>query len=207
MQESSLFIGIPLHDGRVHAQTMAGCLQSMVAFRDRIKIVQQGGSFLPRNRDILTRHFLDSPATHMLCVDSDIGWAPDDVQALLDTGKDFVSGCYAKKQPNRQIPAGLLSRREGQLIEASYVPGGFLLLSRPCVERMVGAYRDLAYRVPEIGTVWALWASIYDRVTGYDGEDVAFCRRWRDIGGEIWLHSGVILRHFGELCYVPDPLE
>lgn len=175
----------------------------MTAFRDRIRIQTQVGSILPRNRDILTAQFIESPATHMLCIDSDIGWKPEHVQALLDTGKDFISGTYCKKQEDRGIPAGLTGKRVGQLLEADYLPGGFLLLSRACIERMVGAYREMEYMAPPFGRIWALWAPLFEQGVTYAGEDVAFCSRWKKIGGEMWMHRGVVLEHYGELAYVP----
>ena len=172
----------------------------MTAFAGRITFEVQGGSFLPRNRDILTTRFLDSEATHMLCIDSDIGWTPGHAQTLLDSGKEFVSGCYPKKQPDREIPAKLTGRNEGLLWEAEHVPGGFLLLSRAVVERMVGAYRKLEYTSGP-HRCWALWAPLFENGGSYDGEDVAFCRKARTIGIEIWLHQGVVLKHYGEHCF------
>lgn len=204
MADQSLFVATPLHNGWLHSSYVAGALQAMTAFAGRIAFEVQSGSFLPRNRDILTARFLDSGATHMLCVDSDIGWVPAQAQLLLDSGKDFISGCYPKKQPDRAIPAKLLGRHEGELWQAEYVPGGFLLLSRACVERMVGAFRKLEYTHNE-HRCWALWSSLFEYGGSYDGEDVAFCRRWTSIGGEIWLHQGVSLKHFGEHCFeIPE---
>jgi hypothetical protein len=137
----------------------------------------------------------------MLCVDSDIGWEPEHAQALLDTDKDFVSGCYAKKQANRQVPAVLLGKREGELQEARSVPGGFLLLSRACIERMWGAFRSLQYR-RDGHELCALWMPLMED-SEYCGEDVSFCYRWRKIGGKCWLHTGVVVDHYGEFKYVP----
>jgi len=151
---------------------------------------------------VLTARFLDSAATHMLCVDSDIGWTPADAQKLLDAGKDFVSGCYCRKQTSRDIPAELTGNREGDLLEASTVPAGFLLLSRAAVERMVGAYRHLQYK-NAWGQAWALWSPMFEHGAQF-GEDTSFCLRWRGLGQKIWMHSGVILQHIGECSYVPD---
>lgn len=198
-------IVIPTHDGRVHCQTMAGCLQAVIELPGRVRVEKAGGSFLPILRDRLTRTFLDSEASYMLCLDSDIGWASSDLVKLLETEKDMVSGVYTKKQKDREIPAKQLKGGavEGPLLECEYVPGGFLLVSRAAVERMVGAYRDLEYRA-DVGRLWGLWYPSFDRETGYDGEDVAFVRRWRKLGGKVWLHTGVVLSHWGEQCYLPE---
>jgi hypothetical protein len=195
----SLFVCTPVHSSWLYQGYVSGCLRAMSYFRDRIAVEIHSGSFLPRNRDILTSRFLDSKASHMMCIDSDVGWEPEHVQLLLDSGKDFVSGCYPKKQANREIPAKLTGHHEGDLWEAEYVPGGFLLMSRACVERMVGAYRNLEYMAGPI-RCWALWASLFEN-DSYDGEDVSLCRRWTRLGGQIWLHQGVSLKHHGEFTY------
>lgn len=192
-----LFVGIPVHDGKIHQNCVAGMMQTQTRFANRIAFDTHLGSFLPRNRDVLTAHFLDSGATHMLCLDSDIGFTPDDVQALLDTDLDFVSGCYAKKQPDREIPAKLNGKVSGDCLGVEHAPAGFLMLSRGCVERMVGAYRKLEYQSTN-GRAWGLW-----QPTNNNGEDVSFCYRWTEIGGSIWIHPGVILNHYGEHCYTP----
>ena len=218
----SLFVCTPSHDRKIHAAWTAGALAAQRVFSGRIAIDEQVGSILPRNRDLLTDRFLDSGATHMLCVDSDIGWHPAQAQALLDTGKPFVSGTYSKKQDDREIPAAYTGRRDGStfntltpnpakrgepiekpLWEATHVPAGFLLVERQVIERMIGAYRELEYRIAGVGTVWALWYPLFEQGVTYSGEDIAFCNRWRKIGGEIWMHRGVVLAHYGEAAYYP----
>lgn len=183
----------------MHYGYVAGALQAMTAFAGRIRLEVQSGSWLPRNRDVLTTRFLDSSASHLLFIDSDIGWKPEHAQMLLDSGKDFVSGCYPKKQADRAIPAETFDEREGDLWRAKTVPAGFLLLSRPCIERMVGAYRKLEYDTTVTRT-HALWSQITEGGCSF-GEDISFCLRWRAIGGDIWLHKGVKLTHYGEFAY------
>ena len=201
--DPSVFIGTPLHDGRVHHRYLAGVLQTMALFPGRMRIEFQVGSFLPWNRDALTSRFLESKCSHMLCVDSDVGWTAADAKKLIEADVDVVSGCYAQKNPSRALYGQLLARRNGELWEADHVPAGFLLLKRAAVERMVEAYPELQYSTGA-SKMWALWASLFEAGANYVGEDVAFCRRWRAIGGELWLHTGVTLQHFGEFAYVPD---
>ena len=202
MSEPIIFIATPSHDGTVTLPWVAGCLQAMQHFAGRVMMESQCGSFLPRNRDILTARFLQSGCSHMLCVDSDIGWKPTDAQKLLDTGKMFVSGVYCKKQPDRAIPAEFTSKTDDNLAQCNYVPAGFLLLSRQVIVAMCDAYQHLRYDNP-VGKLTALWSSLFER-RQYDGEDVAFCRRWTAIGGEIWMHMGVVVKHIGTTVYLPQ---
>ena len=198
----TIFVGVPIHDGKIYVECVAGMMQTQTAFPNRCQFDTLKGSFLPRNRDILTARFLDSAASHMLCLDSDIGFTPDNVNDLLNHDVEFVSVCYSKKQAVREIPAKLNGKTKDGLLGANHVPAGFVMLSRSCVERMVGAYRHLEYHSPQ--KLWALWSSIFDPNTTYSGEDVAFCDRWTAIGGEIWIDPGVILSHYGDSCYLPE---
>lgn len=214
----TLYLCTPTHDGRVHIAYHRGCLRTTTAFYERIQIASRAGSLLPRNRDMLTDGFLDSQATHMLCVDSDIGFGPEQVQALLDLRLPFVAGTYVKKQANCEIPAHYTGESRGEpfatlfangsrgkvidrpLWRCKYVPAGFMLLERATVERMAGAYRALQYNIPGMGMVVGLWSPD----PPHSGEDVAFCKRWTDLGGEIWLHRGIALEHHGDRVFLPD---
>ncbi len=84
------------------------------------------------------RPLLRSNATHLLCVDSDIGFTAADVQKLLSARRqDFASVCTQKKTVDRLLATPLRNQRQGDLVEAHYAAAGFLLLTRSCVERLI----------------------------------------------------------------------
>jgi hypothetical protein len=199
-QPPTLFLATPTHDARVHHAYMNGVLEAALAHRGRLIISKFTSLTLSLSRDILTAHFLRSNATHLLWVDSDIGWGAADLDKLLSANKDFVCGNYARKQEDRALASELRSRREGKLIEAKYAAAGFMLLTRACVERLVDAHPELKYETPH-GTAWALWSPIFQRVPR--SEDISFSKRWQELGEKIWVHSEVVLRHYGEFIYLP----
>lgn len=204
---SKVFVATPVRGNLVHAQYMMGMMQIAKAMPSEIEISLRLGGALPRARDDLSAFFLASTCTHILFIDSDISFTPDDVRTLLGCGKEFVSGVYSKRQGKAEIPARLTGVREGDLWEAEYLPAGFLLISRAVMERMAGAYMKLQYRT-ESGLRTALWAETfgmasYGGIDSYSGEDIAFCERWRQIGGQCWLHQGVLLPHVGEHTFLP----
>ncbi|HET7542487.1 MAG TPA: hypothetical protein VFK05_21605 [Polyangiaceae bacterium] len=195
-----LFLATPTHDARVHHAYMNGVLEAALAHRGRLIISKFTSLTLSMSRDILTAHFLRSSATHLLWVDSDIGWGAADLDKLLSANKDFVCGNYARKQEDRALASELRNRREGKLIEAKYAAAGFVLLTRACVQRLVEAHPELKYETPH-GPAWALWSPIFQRVPR--SEDISFSKRWQDLGERIWVHSEVILKHYGETIYLP----
>jgi hypothetical protein len=66
---------------------------------------------------------------------------------------------------------------------------------------MSGRRRD----VVESSNLYALFDCIIDRETGtYLSEDYSFCRRWREIGGEIWIDGKSRVRHCGAYEFVGE---
>ena len=194
------FLATPVHDGWVHHAYMMGAVGALSAFQGEIIVHRQ--THQPASRDLLTSRFLASDATHMLCVDPDLGWGAADVSKLLAADKDFAAGIYARKQPDRAPAAAFLEAREGALIEAADVGAGFLLLTRACVERLVAGYPQLNYdRQGE--RVCAIWTPVFDGAAHYSA-DRTFCGRWRALGGRIWVHSQVVLKRYAETSYYPQ---
>jgi hypothetical protein len=199
---ASLFVATPLHDARM------GYAYSHGVF----SLLQRGllgewkcinGTGLMRQRDRLVAEFVKSKCTHLLFVDSDIGWTPEDAEKLLDTGRDFVAGCYAKKTLQLPVVGLLTGHREGELYEAAHVGTGLLLVSRAAIERMLEHRREFTY---ESGG--ERFTSLCHQDIHEGTEDLAFCRVWRECGGQVWLHSGVVVLHYdGNTPYVPNMRE
>jgi hypothetical protein len=90
---------------------------------------------------------------------------------------------------------------------------GFMMLRRAAVQRMMEHYTDLSYtRDLAIhddlrDSKWrcALFNCMIDKETGtYLSEDYSFCRRWTDMGGEIWLDLNSALVHAGTTYFKGD---
>ena len=206
--EPLLYVATPVHDDSVTVGYFGSVLRTYSRFRCRVDMCR--GSFLPRNRDILTARFLESGCTHMLCVDSDISWDPDDVQKLLDAKVGFVSGCYAQKDGSNAVtvrlaePDAVCSTHTDTAIRAVDGTGaGFMLLEFEHVQRMEEEWKHLRYKTRNDEQVTALWAPLFEQGR-FDGEDYSFCRRWTRVHGRPWLHTGVVVTHAGSVNYRPN---
>lgn len=99
-------------------------------------------------------------------------------------------------------------------VTATYAGTGFKLIKRSVLERMIEAYPETKY---EVAHVWprpktrsenqyALFDCMIEPKTNiYLSEDFAFCRRWRQLGGKIWLDTQSRLTHIGVYKYEGTP--
>lgn len=91
----------------------------------------------------------------------------------------------------------------------TYAGTGFQLIKRGVFECMFKAYPETKYRavhaVPpqqDSDNLYALFDCMIDQETGvYLSEDFSFCKRWRAIGGEIWLDLTSKLTHTGPYSF------
>lgn len=102
--------------------------------------------------------------------------------------------------------------QEGGFVTAEYAGTGFMLIRREALERMIAAYPETRFSAAhdrsepnESPNLYALFDCMIDPDTReYLSEDYTFCRRWRDIGGEVWLDTQSRLQHTGPWEFAGD---
>jgi hypothetical protein len=200
-------------------------------------LMRDGDALITRARANLVTLFLDNPAaTHLLFVDADIGFTPDQVFRLIESGADVVAGVYPIKRVNWDKARRMLeSKRPNPAAALDYVleiddpdrvvvvngftrvryaGTGFLMIRRQVFERMCEhpAYAGLQFfREHSVDALagspnrFALFECMIDPKSGtYLSEDFAFCKRWTDIGGEIWADLESRLDHVGPSVFHGD---
>jgi hypothetical protein len=234
----SVVIGTPCFGGQVSWLYTISLLKLQLAFAQRGWglgfLLQAGDALVTRARQTLVCHFLDNPsATHLLFIDADIGFEPEQVIRLLEFDADFTGAAYPVKQINwEMMPAAVeagrkplesatlsyvVERDAGEelvmrngFVKSRYAGTGFMMIRRPALEAMIAHYPELRYTHehklsdPLEGSRWrsALFNCMIDQATGfYLSEDFSFCRRWIDMGGEIWVDYMSRLNHVGVMVY------
>jgi hypothetical protein len=201
------------------------CLLEMQRGFDRAKMPHKmrytvGDSMIPKTRNYFVADFLASDCTDLIMIDDDLWWEDGAVQRLLSHDCDLVGGVYPKRQepleyPIRRLDGATLDPVTG-LLEVKYLPGGFLRATRKCLEEMIKHFANLAYHDPDCpnATAHALfWFELRpdeDRGTTLSpwGEDFEFCRKWREMGGAVYLDALLRFHHVGRKrytgCYADD---
>jgi hypothetical protein len=96
---------------------------------------------------------------------------------------------------------------EDGMAKVAYVGTGFLLVARAAMQRLVEAHPELTAMMGDMVDGRAeqavmVFETMIEPETGqYLSEDYAFCRRWRDLGGEIWADTEAPLTHVGAAAY------
>ena len=129
LRKNKLFVATPMYGGQCNGLYMKACL-------DLQGICQQYGieirfsflfneSLITRARNYLCDEFIRSGYTHLLFIDSDILFNPQDVLALMAIDKDVIGGPYPKKSINwRNVFNGAKKVLENDKIDkATWNPG------------------------------------------------------------------------------------
>jgi hypothetical protein len=173
-QKAYLMIGTPAYGGQLSAVYASSVLRFMEVC-DKVGnlqvevAVQWGDALISRARQDLVTRFLETPqATHLLFIDSDIGFPPEQVLRLMEFEAEMVAGVYPykrldlekmrrihdKKQPIRTSElwsygvefesAGNISVRDG-FARALYAGMGFVLFQKSVFLKMIEKYPELKY--------------------------------------------------------------
>ena len=149
--------------------------------------------------------------THIFFLDADNPPEPDTLIRLYKHDKECITGIYHLKMKNmddapmpvlytRRLPRFDYSRGCLEFVDSYKVPElftveacgfGCLLIKTALLKRIKEKYKDDMNIWCHIPNSWVT-------------EDIPFCDRVLEVGGEIWAHSKVLLNHIGHYEYKGD---
>jgi hypothetical protein len=238
-QPPFLFVATPCFGGLVTTNYMMSIVKLMQyadqhSFSISLNLLARD-SLITRARNTLVAHFMSMPqATHLMFIDSDIGFEPELVHRMLQFDEDVVGGMYPAKalcwapedkivqrEPPQtatlnyvgQFCRGEELERRGPFATGVYAATGFMMIKRRVFERLIEAHPELAYSSDHVYTpvkterqYHALFECRIDPETReYLSEDFGFCRLWRALGGKIWLDVEGELVHTGAHDFAGNP--
>jgi len=246
-----IFIATPMFGGQANYMYMISLINLLTKLGQHgihsMFEIAANESLITKARNILVEGFIKSDATHMLFLDADLGFDPDDVIRMIQADKDLIGGQYAKKKINWDVvkrvcqgvpnipphainaviaestfrPMGdQISFKLDEPVEVESIATGMMLIRREVFTKM-------AAELPEIeivsGGSETMDPKTMTRVTdphrkahayfdvsidpvskAYTSEDFTFCKRWRQIGGQVFLAPWTRTVHVGTYEYVCD---
>jgi len=170
-------------------------------------------SLIPNGRDTIANIFMnDTNHTHLLMLDADVGFTPEDVIKLFELEVDFAVGAY----PMKVIPLAYNfitttkeKSKDGKALSIDTIGAGFCLVTRKVFTdvaldnedlKFIPADKALGYSISEkrLNNSYAYFETYIDKKNMRKvSEDFAFNNRWRATGGKIWLETSIQLTHSG----------
>jgi hypothetical protein len=187
-------------------------------------------SLVQRARNVAVGRFMQkSNAEYFMFIDADIHFDPASVIRLVKSGHELSVACYPKKFVDWNQAAQAVKKgdtRDMAMLSASLVvnfgaqrvnivdgfapildgPTGFMVIKRSVFEKMEKQYPELHCRNDhqnrDFDHYHAAFDCMIDPVTRrYLSEDYAFCRRWQQMGGQIFADTCTTLGHVGNLPF------
>lgn len=232
-----ILIGTPCPGGTVTSIFAHALLETQRAFDKRGILLElmllPGDQSVARGRNALIGVLLHRPdLTHLLFIDADTGWWPEQVLRMVDFDHDVVCGLRpaasldweqvranaaqgVKDLEAASLDYGMTHVNAGGPAGTSFAvvedaAAGFMLIRRQVLERLRDAHPETRCTVTGMpdgmpNSTYALFNSEIDPASGaYRDEEYGFCRRWRALGGEIWVDLVGRLDHVGSLAFQGD---
>jgi len=202
-----LFVATPAFNGKVNIQYSLALNDTVLLLKENniqvMTLLSKSGSLLCAERNRLTAAFLKTDCTHILCIDSDLGWNPSVVLELLKIDKDFIAGVYPCRGENVFLFRPVYNenksiKNDGRFIEMESIPAGFMLIKREVIEKMIADTPELAY-CPKDKPDEAAHGLFETKILNGEfwGEDFIFCQRARESGFKIYVDPMIEFDHDG----------
>lgn len=162
-------------------------------------------------------------SSHILFLDADMGADPQIVVDMLLFDEPLVGAIY----PQRKLPlswagsgtGSTVAQRRGDFMEVEGVGFGITLIRRDCITKMIEKYPELidtrlhlhpaGETLRQTGTNRLLRffekLDLPDR--GVVSEDLSFCIRHREAGGQVWAAIGHRISHVGPYDFAARYLD
>ena len=179
-----LYLGMPMYGGMLSENTMHGVLGLQAWTSDQgvgMKLQTMGNeSLITRARNTIVSMFLDDQnfiGTHLLFIDADIGFVPQNIERLIRADKDIACGIYPRKcihwekiiqavKNNPNISEDELSFKalgynlnfqdpqnitlQNGFVEVMEAATGMMLIKRDVFRKMQKAYPERKYKSDQI---------------------------------------------------------
>ena len=182
LRKNKLFVATPMYGGMSHGLYVKSCLDlQTVMMRYGIEVKFSflfNESLITRARNYLVDEFLRTDFTHMLFIDSDIHFDPNDIVALMALDKDVIGGPYPKKSINwnniaetaRKNPdlnpkelenlvgeyvfnvvKGTQQFQVSEPLEVMEIGTGHMMIKREVFDKMAVQYPTIKYKPDHVG--------------------------------------------------------
>jgi hypothetical protein len=217
-----VFVAVPAYGQQITVATAMTSLGLVQAFAG--KGVAAGFSMLSfpdiaELRGMFTTIWYDTmpDSTHLLFIDNDMAFDPNLVIDMLVFDEPVVGTIYRqRREPTSWAGSGTgdpMTERRGGFMRVEGVGMGCTLIRRDAVTKMIEKYPELIdVRISQHPAAELLGQAGAKRLfrffekmdipeRGVISEDLSFCIRWRQCGGDVWGSIAYKIAHVGPYAY------
>lgn len=192
--EPSIFIGLPCLDW-IKTETTVSLISAANRIKYPTRLHVQQGTYIHNSRNKIVSAFLESTASHLMFVDSDIQFPPDGINHLMEQKKDIIGGIYYRRQPPHFPIINMIREKRldiphsfpiDKIFKVDVLGTGFMLIKREVFKKIKPPYFS--------------FGNFHGKSIG---EDVYFCLKARE-RFDIWADPTLYLGHIGEHIYTNE---
>lgn len=205
----NIFLAVTVYDDKIHAKNSISILKNCIdLMQKKHKVIPYFNSdlYIDRSRNFCVKLFLESDCTDMLFIDADLEFETGAIDKIMKHDKELVAGSYRYKKQHHDYPVVIdwsnnnnCKEEETGLVHVLSAPTGFMRINRSVFEKMIKHYdvqkdENNVYQFFETGT------RVFNDGLWW-GEDTAFCKKWREMGGKVFVEPNIDFTHIGSEEY------
>lgn len=214
MAKKSIYIAVPAYGFMVGSKTVESLLHTVIylvqnGIESSVSI--QSYPDVTDARSFFTTSFYDmTEHTHLLFVDADVDYPWELIRDMLGYDQPIMGTTY----PYKKFPLSFVGVPPDDTGRATITKGfmkmrgvgcGVMMIQREVIRKMIENDPSLVGKTPaefthDVSAKAKRVLRVFDRieVDGYRlSEDLSFCRRWVDMGGEVWANINYKTGHTG----------
>lgn len=221
-----VFLALPAYGQQVLSPTVS----SLVSLTRTLMVHDHWGGFgtlsypdIVEIRNIMTTIWYDRiQSSHLLFIDADMAFQPELIMDMIRFNQPLVGAlCPKKKQPIEFAGRAKVgnARLVNGFMEVSGIGGAIMLISRDVVTAMLQKWPELSDTktvqnhaakgiLDENGVNRLIKVFNKLHIDGEEfSEDLSFCHRWTQCGGEVWANITHTVGHVGLFEYAGNYYE
>lgn len=203
-----IFLAIPSHSGKLRdgTKTTVSCfhLETASLGWELQEFRWHNDSLIVHARNACVAKFLETDCTDMFWLDDDVAVGPGVFTRLMSHQVEMVAAVYRLKKDEEAYAVNHVSDDhktdpDTGLMEVNGIPFGFVRMRRSVIEKMVEAHKNewfTACGTPNLKCYLLFNTELWNNQL--IGEDMYFCKRFKDIGGKVYIDPEIPIQHISQ---------
>ncbi len=203
-----IFFAIPTFDQRMYVRFVQSLMGTVFALEVPFEVHFNAGEGIPQSRNALAGLFMRGDCSHLFFLDADLIFCHTDVESVINRNLPYVGGQYPRKVEklswclNETVPPS--PTLANGLREVRHLGTGFLCIAREVFQKMIEADgKEITYNGQNAALGCTEWDFFRQGVYEDEGvplwlsEDWFFSKRWRELGGKVFVDANTNIKHIG----------